>query len=141
MVAREVDVDRILAASAALPTWTRWGAWLATGSAVFLATAFWHPLWLPVTVGLAAFTAFANLPAIGFDGPLPFSSVGIHVRGEVFSWDEVARIEAGDDRRSLHAVVIVDGHEAVVPLRVRGQRTWDEFRVALARHAPDKVSF
>ncbi len=134
-------MDRIFAASAALPTWARWGAWVATGSAVFLATAFWHPLWLPVTVGLAAFTAFANLPAIGFDGPLPFSSVGLHVRGEVFRWDQVVRVEAGGGHRRLHAVVVVDGQEAVVPLRVRGERTWDDFRSALARHAPEKVGF
>ncbi|MDQ4131468.1 MAG: hypothetical protein M3133_10870, partial [Actinomycetota bacterium] len=66
-------VDRILAVSEALPTWTRWGSWVVTGGAVFLATAFWHAWWLPVTLGLAAFTAFANLPAVGFDGPLPFS--------------------------------------------------------------------
>ncbi|MDP8930362.1 MAG: hypothetical protein M3O70_17790, partial [Actinomycetota bacterium] len=94
-----------------------------------------------VTVGLAAFTAFANLPAIGFDGPLPFSSVGLHVRGEVFRWDQVVRVEAGGAHRRLHAVVVVDGQEAVVPLRVRGERTWDDFRSALARHAPEKVGF
>ncbi len=134
-------VDRILAASAALPTWTRWGSWVATGSVVFLATAFWHALWLPVTVGLAAFTAFANLPAIGFDGPLPFSSVGLHVRDEIYKWDRVVRVEPGADRRTLRAVVVMDEREHVLLLRVRGARTWDDFRTALARHAPEKIAF
>lgn len=134
-------VDRIFSASAALPTWTRWGTWVATGGAVFLATAFRHPLWLPVTVGLAALTAFANLPAIAFDGPMPFSSIGLHARGEVFRWDQVARVEAGVDRRRLHAIVIDDGGERVVLLRVRGGRTYDDFRASLARHAPEKVAF
>ncbi|MFN2557311.1 MAG: hypothetical protein ABR592_10685 [Nitriliruptorales bacterium] len=134
-------MDRILAASAALPTWTRWGSWVATGSAVFLATAFWHSLWLPITVTLAAFTAFANLPAIGFDGPLPFSSVGLHLRGEIYRWDQVARVEPGADRRTLHAIVAVDEREHVLLIRVRGARTRDDFRTALARHAPEKVAF
>lgn len=134
-------MDRVLTASAALPTWTRWGAWVATGSAVFLATAFWHPLWLPVTFGLAAFTAFSNLPAICFDGPMPFSSVGLHVRGGIYKWDQVARVEAGGDRRCLHAIVVGGAREQVVVLRVRGARTLDDFRAALARHAPEKIAF
>lgn len=138
---RVTVLDRVLAASVTLPTWTRWGSWLATGSAVFLATAFWHPLWLPGTVGLAVFTAFANLPVIGFDGPLPFSSVGLHVRGELYRWAQVARVEPGGDRRYLHAIVLVDEREEVVKLAVRGARTWDDFRAALARHAPEKVAF
>ncbi|MDQ4131579.1 MAG: hypothetical protein M3133_11440 [Actinomycetota bacterium] len=134
-------LNRILAASADLPTWTRWGSWVVTGSAVFLATAFWHVLWLPVTLGLAAFAAFANLPAVGFDGPLPFSSLGLHIRGEIYRWEEVIRVEPGSDPRSLNAIVVRDGRENVVLLRLRGARTSDEFRAALARHAPEKVAF
>lgn len=136
-----IVLNRMLAASAALPTWTRWGAWIVTGSAVFLATAFRHPLWLPVAFGLAAFTAFAHLPTVAFDGPLPFSSVGLHVRGEIFRWDQVARVEPAEDGRALQAIIVVDKQEAVVPLRVRGARTWDDFRASLARHAPEKIAF
>lgn len=133
-------MDRILAASIALPTWTRWSSWLATAATVFLATAFPSRLWLPLALLLGAFTAFSNLPVVAFDGPLPFSSLGVHARGEVFTWDQVVRVEPGE-RHNLQAIVIHQGQEHPVPLRVRGAHTWDEFRSALAAHAPDKVAF
>ncbi len=134
-------MHRILAASAALPTWSRWTSWLTLTLVVFLASAFRHPAWIPVAVGLAGFTAFATLPVLDFDGPLPFSGHGLHGRGgRFFRWDEVVRVEAGE-RGDLRAVVVVAGGQRIVPIRVRGRCSRDELRTRLAEHAPDKLAF
>ena len=135
-------MDRIIAASTRLPTWTRWAGWLVTAAMVVGGAMRPHPAWTWFAVAAATFTFFANLPALAFDGPMPFSSQGVHVRGRVVPWDDVGRIEPAPDRpRDLRVVARDGAHEYTVPLRVRGGRSHDELRTVLDGYAPDKAEF
>lgn len=109
---------------------------LAFATNAALGTAWLAPLFVAF-VALSLFTLFAHIPVLRFDGPLPFSELGVHVRGEVHDWGEVAMVEPAGEK-DLEAV-LTDGRR--LPLRVRGSRSRDELRVALARYKPDAVRF
>jgi len=94
------------------------------------------PLFVAFVV-LTLFTLWAHLPVFAWDGPLPFSDRGVHLAGEIHPWAEVAAVEPGEGRNL--AAVLRDGRR--LTLRVRGERTWDEFRAAVARHKPEAVHF
>ena len=135
-------MDRIIAASSKMPTWTRWAGWLVTGAMVVGASIRPHAIWTWLAIAAACFTFFANLPALAFDGPMPFSSQGVHVRGRVVPWDDVVRIEPSTVRpRDLQLVAREGSDEYTVPLRVRGGRTHDDLRTVLDTYAPDKAEF
>ena len=135
-------MDRIIAASSKLPTWSRWLGWLVTAAMVLGAATWPHWAWTWLAVAAATFTFFANLPALAFDGPLPFSAQGVHIRGRVIPWDDVVRIEPSPQRPSDLRLVARDGdREYTAPLRVRGSRTHDELRTVLDAYAPDKAEF
>jgi hypothetical protein len=87
-----------------------------------------------VLTGVALWT---HLPVLTFDGPLPFSDQGIHVAGEVYPWERVAAIEPGEGRNLL--ALLDDGQR--LRLRVRGDRTHEQFRELVERHKPEAVRF
>lgn len=131
----------LLDASRRLPTWVRATSILILPVVAFatnasLGTPALGPLFA-VFVGLSAFALFAHLPVMQFDGPLPFSDLGIHAHGDIVAWSEVARVEALGER-DLVAVLTDD---RMIRLRVRGARTRGELAAALARHKPEAVAF
>jgi len=109
---------------------------LAFATNAALGTRWVAPLFAAF-VALTLFALWAHLPVFAWDGPFPFSDRGIHVGGEIHPWDAVAAIEPGEGRNL--AAVLTDGRR--IPLRVRGERTWDEFRAAVLRHKPEAVAF
>lgn len=135
-------IDHLVSASERLPTWVRVTSMVALWPAAVLArVAYREPVWWPVTgavfVVLSLFALWAHIPVFRFDGPLPFSELGVHVSGEVHAWERVRNVrERGD--KDLEAV-LDDG--TTLRLRVRGARTREDFRDSLARYKPDAVAF
>jgi len=101
-----------------------------------LGSALTGPLFVAF-VALTAFVLFAHLPVLTFDGPLPFSERGIHVRGEIHPWDTVVGIEPIGER-DLQGL-LADGSR--VRLRARGARTRQELKRALGMYRPDLARF
>jgi hypothetical protein len=132
---------RLLAASERLPNWLRAASiivlpLLAFATNAALGTPWVGPLFV-LFVLLTLFALFAHAPVFAWDGPLPFSDQGIHVAGTVHPWTEVSAVRPADGR-NLEAV-LEDGQ--TLRLRVRGARTWDELRAAVARHKPQAAQF
>jgi hypothetical protein len=132
---------RLLAASERLPTWVRVASIVALPLLAFATNASLGTPWLAplfvAFVALTLFALFAHAPVFAWDGPLPFSDQGIHLAGEVHPWTQVTAIRPADGR-NLEAV-LADGQ--TLRLRVRGNRTWDDLRAAVARHKPQAVQF
>jgi hypothetical protein len=128
-------------ASERLPNWVRavslLGAWLSAVLVRFVYEQPAFPFAVALFVVLSLFALWAHVPALTFDGPLPFSDLGVHMSGEVHPWDEVETIAPLGDK-DLQAV-LADGR--TVKLRVRGAHTREEFRTYARRHKPDAVAF
>jgi hypothetical protein len=134
---------RLRARAEALPNWVRAlsavGTWVA---AVVARWQFGEPVTGPLTSALfvvvLGFTLFAHWPVFAFDGPLPFSELGLHVSGgRVLPWDDVVAVEPLGDK-DLEAV-LAGGERRKV--RVRGAHTREEFRRLIARYRPGIVRF
>jgi hypothetical protein len=134
-------LQRLYRTSERLPNRVRAVAVLALPVLAFATNAALGTPWVgplfAAFVALTLFTLYAHLPVFAWDGPLPFSDQGVHLAGEVHPWAEVDAVEPGAGR-NLQAV-LRDGRR--LTLRVRGARTWDEFRTAVARHKPEAVRF
>lgn len=88
-------------------------------------------------VALTAFALWTHLPVLVFAGPLPFSDRGVHRSDRIYPWERVAAIEQGEDRGLV--AVIDDGER--VRLRVRGDRTPEQYREIVARYKPEAIRF
>jgi hypothetical protein len=97
--------------------------------------AVW-PLFV-VFVALSMFALWAHLPVFVFSGPLPFSDRGVHRSDRIYPWERVTSIEPGEGR---DLVAVLDDGERV-RLRVRGDRTHDQYREIVNRHKPEAVHF
>ncbi|HUH07477.1 MAG TPA: hypothetical protein VML96_06680 [Egibacteraceae bacterium] len=127
----------LLGAAERVPNWVR--AALAIGLPVvaFLTAAARSPVMIAVFLAWSALTLMAHAPVFAFDGPLPFSSAGLHAAGRVHEWSHVIAVEPLGDKDLC--AVLADGQR--VRLRVRGRRTREQLREALARHKPEAVRF
>ncbi len=88
-------------------------------------------------VALSVFALWAHLPVFTFSGPLPFSDRGIHRSDRVYPWESVDAIEPGEGR---DLVAILDDGERV-RLRVRGDRTHEQYREIVNRYKPEAIRF
>lgn len=119
------------------PNWLRALFAVALPFIAFGAAAQRSPATAAVFVAWLLATLWLHAPVFAFDGPLPFSSLGLHVSGDVHPWDDVVRVEPNGDR-DLQAV-LADG--STVRVRVKGGRTREDLRRALAEHRPDRIAF
>jgi hypothetical protein len=132
---------RLLSASERLPTWVRAASVcllpvVAFATNVALGSPAASPM-IALFLALSLFALFAHAPVFAFDGPLPFSALGVHVGGGVTPWSAVERIEPLGEKDL--AAVLFDGSRLKV--RVRGRRTREEFAAAIARHKPEAARF
>lgn len=127
----------LIAAVDRLPGWVRAAVILPLPVGAFLTAAFRSPATITLFLVWSAVALVVHLPVFRFDGPLPFSEVGVHARGEVHVWEEVVAVEPLGER-DLQAR-LADGR--TIALRVRGRRTRDDLRAALVRHRPQAVAF
>jgi hypothetical protein len=137
-------MDALFRASQALPTWVRVASISLLPVVAFftnaaLGTGAFPPM-VAAFLGLSVLALWAHLPVFRFDGPMPFSDLGVHASGgRIIPWDEVQAVEPLEGAEKDLEAVLVDGER--VKLRVRGARTREEFRAALSRHRPDLVKF
>lgn len=134
-------LSKLYATSVGLPNWVRAVSiaalpLLAFATNASLGSALAVPLFV-VFVLLTVFVLFAHLPVLTFDGPLPFSERGVHVRGEVHPWDTVVVIAPAGER-DLEGL-LTDGSR--IRLRARGARTRQDLQVALQAYRPDLARF
>jgi hypothetical protein len=88
-------------------------------------------------VALTGFALWAHLPVLVFSGPLPFSDRGVHRSDQIYEWERVEAIEPGAGRDLV--AVLDDGQR--VRLRVRGDRTHEQYRALVTRYKPEAVRF
>lgn len=130
-------LSKLYATSVGMPNWVRAVSLVALPLLAFatnasLGSAIAVPLFVAF-VALTTFVLFAHLPVLTFDGPLPFSERGVHVRGEVYPWDTVVGMEPIGERDLQGR--LDDG--SVIRLRARGARTRQDLLEALRTYRPD----
>ncbi|HUH08038.1 MAG TPA: hypothetical protein VML96_09555 [Egibacteraceae bacterium] len=130
-------MERLLAEAERIPNSARALIALLLPLIAFATAAFRSPALIALFIAWSALTLFAHAPVFAFEGPLPFSSAGVHAGGRVHDWSQVTAVEPFGEK-DLHAV-LSDGQR--VRLRVRGRRTRAQLREALARHKPEAVRF
>jgi len=130
-------MDSLLRATERVPNWIRAATVLILPALAYWAAVQKAPVPSAIFVAWSAVTLLVHAPVFAFDGPLPVSELGVHHSGEIHAWDMVAGIEPLGEK-DLQAV-LADGR--TVKLRVRGRRTREDLRQAIAAYAPTAIRF
>jgi hypothetical protein len=130
-------MESLLRATERVPNWIR-----AVSVLILPALAYWaavekEPVPSAIFVVWSVVTLVVHAPVFAFDGPLPVSELGVHHSGEIHAWDTVTAVEPLGEK-DLQAV-LADGR--TVKMRVRGRRTREDLRRAIAAYAPTTIRF